>query len=184
MPLITAYKLENDIIYQLVWLFLLLFPILTLFRQNLLFIVCAQTPNSPMLTVAVSCSWILTTSHFCWTAAHLPSLPSPQLKHSLAATSDLWLLLWPIKCYFMDKWLSRSWMTLQSSGPRSKEGFSIHQHNQWVRNAPGLQLLGSGAGTGEIPACASLVLAFSWLFYQALPSNRLSSYISRLLVWL
>lgn len=38
--------------------------------------------------------------------------------------------------------------------------------NQWVRNAPGLQLLESGAGTGEIAACTSLVLAFSWLFYH------------------
>lgn len=157
-------------------LFLLLFPISTFLGQNLLFIVCAQTPNPPMLTVVIAFSCNKSSPHHIPVALQHISLLC--FLHSSSTTwlsRQNWLLLWPIKCYFMGRRISRSWRTLQSSDPRSKEGFSIYQYNQWVRNASGLQLLGSGAGTGEIPACTSLVLAFSWPFHQSLPSNRFSN---------
>lgn len=108
-------------------LFLLLFPVLTFLRHFFFFYcVCAQTSNSPILTVAISCSCSKSSPRYIPAGVEHISLLC--CLHSSSTTwHQPWLLLWPIKCYFMDRRISRSWMTLQSSDPSSKDGFSKNQ---------------------------------------------------------
>lgn len=130
-----------------------------------------------MLIVDISCSCKInraSSHHIPIGLQHISLLCFLHSLNTVWLSHSTWLLIRPIKYYFMGRRISRSWMSLQCSDPRSKEGFSIHQHSQWLKNAPGHQLVGSGAYTGEIPAWTSPV---SRLFYQSLNSrDRLPNY--------
>lgn len=111
---------------------------------------------------------ILTTARSCRTE-HISLLC---FLHSSSTTwHQTWLLLWQIKCYFMDRWLSRSWMTLQSSDSRSREGFAVHQTI-------------SGSGMSQAFRCWSLGQVLEkyqpcsgFLMTLLLPSSKLYNYI-------
>lgn len=106
------------------------------------FSLCVGRPQTLQCRFGLSAApaQILTIAHPCWTE-QISLLFF--LHSSSTAWHQTWLPLWPIKCHFMDRWVFRSWITLQSSDPRSKEGFSIHQTI-------------SGAGMPQAFSCWSL----------------------------
>lgn len=162
VPLIPAFGKEYYLLACGFFFFLMIIVIYFKLPQPKPAFYCVCITQSPMLIVDISCSCNINTSSPHHIPVGLQHISLLCFLHSLSTawlSHSTWLLIQPVKCYFMDRRISRSRVTLQCSDPRSKEGFSVHQHSQWLKDAPGHQLVWSGAYTGEVPACTSPVLA-------------------------